>query len=127
MNSNRQSGEIYKREDGLKLLGYLGLLNDDIADYILSYFSSMASGPDLLSATRVFYALTIVQLVKTGEFVPGEIKEEENNEFLSPVVQSRADRFDQAVKGTELNQKLESGMSLDIILHDVDVSKYLKK
>lgn len=120
MVTSRKSGEIYSRDDGLKLLEYLKLLTNDVAGYVVNYFSSSASGPDLLSATREFYASAIVQLVQTGEFVPGQ-------EEGSDIVQCRANRFDKAVKETKLKEDLAGGMTLGDILGRVDISKYLRK
>lgn len=128
MIQNRDSGEIYKREDGLRLLGYLGLLSDDIADYVLSHFSSTAHGPDLMRATRIFYSKTIIQLVQTGEFHPDDLdkSEEDKEEEADSVCASRFHRFDMALKRSELEQKLGAGIKLDEILREVDISKYVR-
>lgn len=125
MSQGRESEEFYKREDGLKLLEYLSLLNDDVVGYVKNYFSSMASGKDLLQATRTFYCQTIIQLVQTGEFVPGEDGEKEDEEKSGGIPQSRFNRFDSAVCSRELEQKLSDGIKLSEILENVDISRYI--
>jgi len=118
MKAERPSGEIYSRNDGLRILDYLGLLNDNLADYVNNYFSSMASGPDLLAATRTFYSSTIIQLVQTGEFLPDQ------EDAKDPAVESRAYRFDTAVK-ERLEPLFEDGLKLGSILGKVKLPKYI--